>query len=81
MTRIELIQRVVHCVAGVKPEMLQNLDFIQAQRHGFPFIYTYISNTTKAYHTNTKILNDVSSWSYANVVIFRCIFNLTLSSL
>jgi len=58
----ELIQRRVQCVTFVKPEMLQNLDLIQAQRHIFPFVFTYILNTTKKHHTSNKNLNDVSSW-------------------
>jgi len=70
VTWIELIQRRVQCVPCVKPEMLQNLDLIQAQKHIFPFIFTYILNTIKTHNTNIKNLKDVSSWSYTNVIIF-----------
>jgi hypothetical protein len=81
VTWTELILLSVQCVACMKAEMLQNLDFIQAKRHVFPFIPTYILSTTKTHHTNTKNLSDVSSWSYMNFKIFIFIFNSILSSL
>jgi hypothetical protein len=68
-------------VAFVKPEILQNLELILVQRLVFPFVFTYILNTTKAHHTYSKNFIGVSSLLFTNFIIFRCIVNLILSSL